>query len=179
MHHETQTMSVQQLILRANRYLAASLLEKRLITSADVERANSRLLTLLQSQSNQRISVLSILIYDLQALDEDSLIRYLVENHQVGLMNLGHFRIEQAPLDDVSFEECSATMSIPFDRIGNAVCIATCYFLSKPVIDYWENRFDKVLWYTTSVASLTNALDQIPRTQPESDTGVDMESNPG
>jgi hypothetical protein len=51
-------------------------------------------------------------------------------------------------------------MTIPFDRIGNAVCVATCYYLSKPVIDYWESRYENILWYTTTIASLSGALEK-------------------
>jgi len=156
-------MSLQQLILRANRYLAAALLENRLITSDDVEKANAKLLGLLQSTTPHNLSVLTILIYDLQALDEDKLINRLVDQYKVGLVHLGHFKFEEAPLEGITIEECSATMSIPFDRIGNAVCIATCYYLSKPVIDYWQSKFDNILWYTTSVSSLTSAVEKIPK----------------
>ncbi len=156
-------MSLQQLILRANRYLAAALLENRLITSDDVEKANGKLLNLLQSSSFHNASVLTILIYELQALNEDNLISHLVDTHKVGLVHLGHFQFEQAPLEGIEIEECSATMSIPFDRIGNAVCIATCYYLSKPVIDYWENKFENILWYSTSVSSFSAALEQFPK----------------
>lgn len=155
-------MALQQLILRANRYLAAALLENRLITSDDVEKANAKLLGFLHSSNVHNTSVLTILIYDLKALEEEALIHRLVDHYKVGLVHLGHFSIEQAPLENVSLEECTATMSVPFDRIGNAVCIATCYYLSKPVIDYWESKFENILWYTTSVNSLTSALDKIP-----------------
>ena len=159
-------MLLQQLILRANRYLAAALLENRLISNDDVEKANSRLLEMLQSPNPHNASILSILIYDLKALDEDKLLQHLVERQKVGLVHLGHFQFENAPMVDISMEECSATMTVPFDRIGNAVCIATCYYLSKPVIDFWENKFENVLWYSTSVASFAIALERFPHTSP-------------
>jgi len=160
-------MLLQQLILRANRYLAAALLENRLISSEDVEKANARLLELLQSTNPHNASVLSILIYDLQALDEKKLIHHLVEREKVGLVHLDHFQFENAPMEDIGIEECSATMTIPFDRIGNAVCVATCYYLSKPVTDYWNSKFENILWYSTSVESFGIALDKIPHKQNE------------
>jgi len=156
-------MSLQQLILRSNRYLAAALLENRLITSDDVEKANAKLLSLLQTKANHNLSILTILIYELQALSEEKLINRLVDHYKVGLVHLGHFKLEQAPLSAITYEECEATMSIPFDRIGSAICIATCYYLSKPVIDHWQTKFENILWYTTSVSSLTTALEKIPR----------------
>lgn len=158
-------MSMQKLILRSNRFLASALLENRLISSEDVEKANEKLLSYFQSGKTRYASVLRILIYDLKSLNESDLVSRLVEQYSVGLVHLGHFNIAQAPLDGIEIDECWATMTVPYDRIGNAVCLATCYYLSKPVIEYWEKKFSNVLWYTTSVNSLTTALESLTKTE--------------
>lgn len=160
-------MSNQQLILRSNRFLAATLLEKRLISSEDVEKANAKLLSFFQSGKMRYASVLSILIYDLKALDESKLIQRLVDESKVGLVHLGHFDVSKMPLEGVDIEECWTTMTIPFDRIGNAICLATCYYLSNPVIEFWKQKFPHIIWYTTSVNSMTSTLESLNKTKEE------------
>ena len=156
-------MSMQKLILRSNRFLASALMENRLITSEDVEKANEKLLSYFQSGKTRYASVLRILIYDLKVLNENDLINRLVEQYNVGLVHLGHFHIGRAPMEGIEVDECWATMTAPYDRIGNAVCLATCYYLSKPVIEYWEKKIPNILWYTTTVDSLTTALESITK----------------
>ena len=155
----------QQLILRSNRHLATALLDQRLINTEDVEKANAKLLSFLQSGKTRYASLLSILIYDQKALDENSLIRKLVDHHKVGLVHLGQFDMARAPMADVDVDDCWATMTVPFDRIGSAVCLATCYYLSKPAVDFWEQGHSKGLWYTTTLNSLTSALESLVQTQ--------------
>lgn len=154
-------MSNQQLILRSNRFLAATLLENRLITSEDVEKANAKLLSYFQSGKMKYASVLRILIYDLKVLDESELIKTLVSKHKAGLMDLAHCDWTRAPLEGIDLEECWNTMTIPFDSIGKSTCIATCYYLSRPVVELWEQKFEHVIWYSTSVNSITSALESL------------------
>ena len=160
-------MSLQKLILRSNRFLASALMENRLITSEDVEKANEKLLSYFQAGKTKYASVLRILIYDLKVLNENDLINRLVEQYNAGLVHLGHFNLQRAPLEGIDVDECWATMTVPYDRIGNAVCLASCYFLSKPVIEYWDKKFPNILWYTTTVDSLTSTLELLTKSEEE------------
>jgi hypothetical protein len=149
----------QQLILRSNRYLAASLLERKLTKSDAVEQANAKLLANLQSGNARYASVLSLLIYDLKALQEVQLIEHLVDKERISLVDLNRVKPRPKLLEDLDMDECWATLTLPFDWIGKSVCLATCYYLSRPVIDFWEQKYDHVLWYTAAIGPMTAAIE--------------------
>jgi hypothetical protein len=161
-------MSYQQLILRSNRYLTAALLENRLINSEDVAKSNIKLLSLIQTNQLRQASSLSILLFELKALNEDKLIQHLVEQNKAALVDLAHIDLKGNVEEDLDLDLCWATMSIPFDQIGNCTCIATCYLMSKPAIDKWTEKYPNILWYVTSLRSMTTALEALePETKAE------------
>ncbi|MCG8528199.1 MAG: hypothetical protein MI748_17595 [Opitutales bacterium] len=159
--------SPQQLILRSNRHLTTLLLENQLVSNEIIEQANSRLLQNLQSGKSKYASILSILIYELNAMEQSRWINLLVDKYKMGLIALDNIDLSKAPTEGIDIEMCWASMTVPFSTIGKATCLATCYFVSKPIQEYWEEQFEKILWYTTSVQSMSDALDSFA--QPETE----------
>ena len=74
--------SLKSLIVRANRLLGASLVEKGLVSIDDLDEANDRLSEFVSSDSNSmQVSLLSILVSEKQSISEDDLLELLVEDH--------------------------------------------------------------------------------------------------
>ncbi len=155
-------MEHQQLIIRSNRYLTATLLERKLISAEDAEQANAKLLSLIQADNIKQTSVLNILIYELKALEESVLINNMVDVDKAGLIHLSNIDLKLSASLNPDFSLNWATWSLPFDRLGNSICIATSYLLSSPVIEFWQTQFEKdIVWYATGIQSLTDALERL------------------
>lgn len=68
--------------------------------------------------------------------------------------------------------ECGATGTIPFDFREGVHFVATTYYFSKPVRDFWEEKLEGSLsWFVTTLASMNEALEDLtgesaPETRP-------------
>ena len=106
------------LILRSNRFLGSSLVDKGMVSSADLESANERFMQSIQSSDLKSASILTPLVFELKALDEARLIDYLVEEHQTGLIDLRHIQMQSLKSWGVDLSLCWATSTVPFDKMG-------------------------------------------------------------
>lgn len=151
---------LRQLILRANRFLGSALVEKGLVEQAALEEANERLIDLLQSEEVDRPSLLRILVYDLRVLDEEDLLDALARGAPVGMVDLSQVNIRLP--GGVRPEECAATHTIPFDHRERHHFLASTYYLSKPVRDYWEERLEgELVWSATTLQHMEEALEEL------------------
>ena len=150
------------LILRSNRFLGSSLVDKGLISSSDLEAANEKFMEAIQAGDFERGSILSTLLYGLKALDETLLLDHLVEECNLGLVDLDFVAMPSLRPLDVDLSVCWASSTIPFDKVEKTFMLATCYYLSAPVVKYWEGLLDgPIIWYATSTASMTGALERV------------------
>jgi len=150
------------LILRGNRFLGSALVERGLLSTGDLEKANGKFMDAIQSSDLKRASILSSLLFDLKTLDESALLEFLVEEEKLGLVDLNYSELDSLRPMGIEADLCWATSTIPFDRIGDFQMVATCYYLSQPVVKHWEELFDSnIIWYATSTLSLTRALERI------------------
>ena len=166
------------LILRSNRFLASFLQDKGLITNAQMEAANEKFIKIAQnSDTYKNNSILKILLHDLKALDEDKMLRYIVEEHKMGLVDLKQTQLYDPSSIELDLSLCWATLTTPFDQVDQTFMLATCYYLSSPVLKYWEEFLNgKVIWYTTSIASINYYLEAIGK-QLADDDSVDDENS--
>jgi hypothetical protein len=151
------------LILRSNRFLGSALVEKGLISSSDLEAANGKFMESIQSpELLMNASILTTLLYDLKVLDEAKLLEYIVDEHRVGLIDLNHIDLRSLRSMNIEIDICRASSTIPFDKVEDTYMVATCYFMSAPVLKYWEELLDgRVVWYGTSTASITRSLERL------------------
>ena len=150
------------LILRSNRFLGSALVDKGLVTSADLEAANGKFMEAIQSSDLKRASILSTLLFDLKSLDETKLLDYLVEEKKLGLVDLSFFELGSLRPMNVDVSLCWASSTVPFDHVEDTYMLATCYYMSAPVVKHWEDMLDgRVLWYGTSATSFSRALERI------------------
>jgi len=164
------------LILRGNRFLGSALVDRRLLSTGDLEKANGTFMDAIQSSDLKRASILSSLLFDLKSLEESALLEYLVDEEKLGLVDLNHIDLESLRPMGIESDLCWATSTVPFDRIDNYFMIATCYYLSQPVVKHWEDLVDgKIIWYATTTASLTRALERIEEIHEAEDAAAENE----
>ncbi|CAA6693834.1 Unannotated [Lentimonas sp. CC19] len=151
------------LILRSNRFLGSSLVNKGLLSSVDLEAANEKFMDAVQSpELLKHASILGTLLHDLKVLDEARLLEHIVEEHSIGLVDLDHIDIRPLPSTEVDLSLCRASSTIPFDKVDQTYMVASCYYLSAPVVKHWEELLDgKVVWYSTSMASMSRGLERL------------------
>lgn len=150
------------LILRSNRFLGSALVERGLVSVDDLESANEKFMEAIQSSELKRASILSTLLYESKALEEQKLLEHLVDEEGLGLIDLNQIELRSLRSYNVELSLCWATSTIPFDKIEDTYMVATCYWLSAPVVKHWEELLDgRVIWYGTSTNSMTRALERI------------------
>lgn len=151
------------LILRSNRFLVSSLLDKGLITDAQMEEANEKFIEAVQAGGTYKHnSILKILLHDLKALDENKLLSYIVKEYKIGLVDLKQTKLYDTSSMEVDHSLCWATLTAPFDQVDQTFMLATCYYMSSPTLKYWEEFLGgKVIWYATSIVSITYYLEAI------------------
>ncbi len=150
------------LILRSNRFLGSALLERELITNEQLEAANEILLTSVQAGDLRGVNLLNILLFDLKVLDEDLLIDRILDEAKIGIVDLRNYDLSTFADFKLETDLCSATYTLPFDRVEDIYMVATAYYLSKPVIQFWEEQLPgKVLWYVASAAAVSEAIERI------------------
>jgi len=149
------------LILRSNRFLGSALIERQLIASDDLEAANEKLLELVQAGDMRGANLLNILLFDLKAIDENTLIELVTEEQPVGMIDLSNYDLVKFREINADIEICYATYTVPFDKVEDFTMVATAYYLSKPTIAYWEEILGgNVIWYVSSVASIAEAIER-------------------
>lgn len=162
------------LILRSNRFLGSALVDKGLVASADLESANGKFMEAIQSADLKRASILSTLLFELKSLDESRLLEYLVDEERLGLVDLDFLELDSLRPMNVDISLCWASSTVPFDHVEGTYMLASCYYMSAPVVKHWEDLLDgRVLWYGTSTASLSRALERIEEIHETEDAAED------
>lgn len=139
------------------------MVNKGLLSSVDLEAANEKFMDAVQSPELLRqASILNTMVYDLKVLDEARLLEHIVEEHNIGLVDLDHIEIRPLPSTEIDISLCQASSTIPFDKVEQTYMVASCYYLSAPVVKHWEELLDgKVVWYSTSMASMSRGLERL------------------
>lgn len=155
--------SLKPLIMRANRLLGASLVERGLVSIDALDAANERLLELLSNSTGElRVSLLSILINEKRSLSENDLIGHLVEEESLGLIDVRNFDVSEDLLKKLDRSECWATWTVPFDSVEDTHYLATAYYMSPAVRAYWEEKSPgKTVWFAAPLESISEFLESL------------------
>lgn len=168
---------IRPLLMRSNRLLGANLVEANLVTIEQLENANEKLLELLAEGSPRQTSLLSLLCYEMKALPEENALRHVVEEHNLGLIDLLNYEGSEDIRKGLDLPSCWATWTVPFDREEDFVLIATAYYLSPAVRTFWERQFPgPVLWYGTTMEQIADHLDRIQTEQASASTSLPTSS---
>ena len=158
-------MNFRQLILRANRFLGSSLVDKDLVQEGTLELANERLLEMFNEKPVSRPMLLEILIYEMQTLAEADYLDVLARGSPIGLIDLSRVAVHTP--EGVTAEECRATNTVVFDTMEQYHFLATTYYLSTPIREYWQERFSgSVQWFACSIASMNEQLESMQSDPP-------------
>lgn len=164
------------LILRSNRFLGSALVDKGLVSNADLEEANVTFMGAIQSSEFKRASILSTLIFESKKLDETKLLDYLVEEAKLGLVDLDYVELMSLRSLEVDISLCWASSTLPFDFVDGTHMVATCYYMSAPVIKHWEGLLDgPIIWYATTMSSLSRALARVEEIHEAEDAALEDE----
>ncbi|MCH6255536.1 hypothetical protein MLD52_03190 [Puniceicoccaceae bacterium K14] len=155
---------LKPVIMRANRLLGATLVEKQLVSIDDLDLANERLLELMSVKGNevQKVSLLSILLNEQQCLSEQKLMTHLVEDEGLGIVDIRNFEVPEDVKDLIRLDECWSTWTVPFDSVEDTLYLASAYYLSPVVREFWEEKFNgKIVWYASTIESISEFLEGV------------------
>lgn len=151
------------LLMRANRLLGASLVERNLVKIEDLDAATEKLIEIVASSHHARQStILGLLAYEMKVLKEDEVLQHSVEHEGIGLVDLRDYDVPEESRKNLDFGVCWATWSVPFDREEDFTFIASAYYLSPAVRTYWEKQCSgPILWFGTTMEAIADYLEKL------------------
>jgi hypothetical protein len=159
-------MSLQEyrtLLVRSNRALGTMLQEKKLVTTEQLDEANEKLLENIQTGDARRASILHILLFEMQVLNEDAYMEAVAERHAVGMIDLHSCQFRKTA--DLHFDLTASwvTWTVPFDMVDDFCMLATAFYSSPPAVKFWQEKYAgrNLVWYSASVRSLQSALERL------------------
>jgi len=162
---ERQTSS---LLIKSNRVLGTRLVEAGLTSVEDMDKANEAFIELARAKDIKRASLLRILIYDNQSLREESLLDYQLEHFPVGAINLENYKISEEAIANQPFELMRASWTIPIDHVGGRWFMATSYYMSDIVRNFWEERLEgRLTWFISPMGEMEMAFEDMADEEPE------------
>ena len=148
--------------MRANRLLGAGLVEANLVKIEDLEKANERLLEIMQVDQPRQSTVLGILAYQMKVLKEEDLLMHIVENEGAGLVDLRGYDVPDEVKKATDINTCWATWSVPFDHDEDFHFIATAYYMSPAVRSFWEKQYTgPILWFGSTLEVIADYLEKL------------------
>ena len=148
--------------MRANRLLGANLVENNLVRIEDLEKANERLFQIIEDGTDRDASLLKILVDELQVLTEENILSFLVDERGLGIIDLEDIEMGDDLRIEIKTDQCWATWTVPFDREEDFHYVATCFYMSDAVRQYWEKELGgSIVWFATTMKSLTQMLEWV------------------
>lgn len=153
---------INSLLLKANRALSSRLSDLSLVDLERLDDANEKFIEHLRDGNLAHASILRVLLYELQSLDEKALIDYQLAELRLGAVPLERYQLSEVLLSGFVLEECMATWSIPIDLMGEVYCVASAYYLSGFVREFWESKLGRnIIWYVAPCAQLESLFEQL------------------
>jgi hypothetical protein len=147
--------------MRSNRLLGANLVEHNLVKIEDLELANEKLIEVVATEQLRQSTILGILAYDMKVIKEDEVLHHIVETEGVGLVDLRDYDVPEESRKNLDVGACWATWSVPFDKEEDFTFIATAYYLSPAVRNYWEKQLSgPILWFGTTLEGIADYLEK-------------------
>ncbi len=149
--------------MRANRLLGANLVEHNLVKIEDLETANEKLIEIVAAEQPRQSTILGILAYDMKVLKEDDVLHHLVESEGVGLVDLRDYEVPDDSKKNLDVGACWATWAVPFDREEEFHFVATAYYLSPAVRNFWDKQLGgPIIWFGTTLEGIADYLEKLP-----------------
>ena len=163
----------KEFISHSNESIGAVLIEKGLISEDGIKAANEKLVATVESEDIKESSILKSLIYDLKTLEESKLLDFIEEEYHLRFIHLAQVKLGSLRPINVDLQSCQATLTVPFDLVEGTHFLATCHYMSKPVVEYWNELLKgNVIWYGTTLASIHYALENISEIHVKEDAAL-------
>jgi hypothetical protein len=154
--------AIQSLLLKANRTLGAQLVKNDLVSLKHLDAANELFIERVRQQDPRRASLLRILLYEQQTLDERALLDFQLAGRKVGGLLLDSVRINASATSAHPAAAMQATWTLPFDCLGNVWFLATAYYLSDVARQYWQEQIQaEIVWYAVPFNQIEEAFERI------------------
>lgn len=154
--------NLRPIIMRSNRLLGAALVERNLITVDHLNAATERFLQILDESRESEASLLSVLINETKAVTEDGLLEYLVEELQLGLIDVRELDFNDDLKLHIQPGVSWATWTVPFDKDEDVHYVASAYYLSPAVRQYWEKALGgPIIWFGATLESISGFLEKL------------------
>jgi hypothetical protein len=154
------------LLIKSNRVLGTRLVEADLTNVEEMDKANDVFIQFARAKDIRRASMLRVLVYDNQSLKEESLLDYQLENYPVGAVMLENYVLDEELLAEQPLELMRASWTLPIDRVNGRWFLATAYYMSDIVREFWEERLEgRVTWLVSSLSQLEGVFDRLAEEQ--------------
>ena len=91
-----------------------------------------------------------------------------MDNLGLALCSLRRIAFDPADWADVDVDACYATRTLPFDQVEDIIFLATTYYLSNPVRDFWESKYEgTVVWMVAPFAEIEERLETFAEARKE------------
>jgi hypothetical protein len=154
--------NLRPIIMRSNRLLGAALVERNLITVEQLNQATEKFLQNLDGGPESSASLLSVLVNETNALTEDAILEYLVDELQLGLIDVRELDFNDDLKLHIQTGVCWATWTVPFDKDEDVHYVASAYYLSPAVRQHWEKALGgPVIWFGATLESISGFLEKL------------------
>lgn len=149
-------------VLKSNRFLGIQLVDSGLITLSQLEAANTRLGALMAEKDLRPASLLKILIFEQQVLEERALLSYQIEHRSVAGISLAHYNIDYGALSGMDPDDMWATRTLPFDWVADIWFVASAYYLSPFARQFWAEKLQaEIVWYVAPIQEVESAIEAL------------------
>ena len=149
------------LCLKANRALGAALVAHDLVTFEAQDEAMEKFINAYRAKDWLKASLLRVLLFETQSLDESALIDVQLERSGLAAINLDQYRAKTDLLLKYTPELCSITRTVPIDEVGTTTFVVSAYHLSPAVREYWEAQLPgPCVWYLSPLQAIDMHLEQ-------------------
>ncbi len=150
------------LLIKSNRVLGTRLVEAGLTSLEDMDKANESFIEFARAKDIKQASLLRILIYDSQALKEELLLDYQLEHFPVGAVMLENYVLSEEVLRTQPLEVMRASWTVPIDFVGGRWFLASAYYLSDIVRNFWEEKLEgRITWFVSNMSQLEQVFDKL------------------
>ncbi len=140
--------------------MGASLVDHNLVDVSELEAANERLLEVVKEGIGRRTSILGLLATEMNALNEDELIAHQVREFSIAPITLRNVEREETLFRDLEPDQLWATWTVPFDAQESFTFLATAYYLSSYVREYWEEIFGgSIIWFVAGMNDISEVIE--------------------
>lgn len=151
-----------KLLIKSNRVLGTRLVEAGLTTLEEMDAANESFITLARKKDLKRASLLRILIFDNQTLKEERLLDYQIEEHHMGAVHLENYHLDDILLLQQPYEIMRASWTIPIDFVNERWFLASAYYLSDVVRQFWEERLQgRITWLVSPLNQFESTFESL------------------